>query len=292
MPTWNLPTPNPRRNDGPKTPDLSRRRVLPAARRGGAPFARTFKNLFRSPWEKTIFVQQLEEIGVRTLPVVSLTAAFGGLVFGLQTYIGFHRYIGPGSEAYGGPIISLGLTKELIPILVGLMVAGRVGSAMAAEIGTMKITEQVDALFTLGADPDRYLVVPRTAAALFMLPCLTLFGDIIGIVCGLFYNVTLMGVNGTVYLRNTLLYLQFWDVLTGLLKAAVFGLIIAVIGCWQGLKAEGGAEGVGRATTRAVVISSIAILIVNFFMSKFLPGTRADDPDPRSRQVVRPEKSP
>jgi phospholipid/cholesterol/gamma-HCH transport system permease protein len=234
--------------------------------------SRTFRNLFKRPWEKKIFLQQLEEIGVRTLPVISLTAAFGGLVFALQTYLGFHRYIGPGSEAYGGPIISLGLTKELIPILVGLMAAGRVGSSMAAEIGTMKITEQVDALFTLGADPNRYLVVPRTVAAFLMLPCLTIFGDIIGIICGLIYNVVIMGVNGTVYLRNTLLYLELWDVLTGVLKAGVFGVIIAVIGCWQGLKAEGGAEGVGRATTRTVVIASISILISNFFLSKFLPG--------------------
>lgn len=235
--------------------------------------SRTFKDFFKRPWERKIFLQQLEEIGVRTLPVIALTAAFGGLVFGLQTYLGFHRYIGPGSEAYGGPIISLGLTKELIPILVGLMVAGRVGSAMAAEIGTMKITEQVDALYTLGADPNRYLVVPRTAAAFLMLPCLTLFGDLIGIACGLFFNVVIMGVNGTVYLRNTLLYLELWDVLSGIMKAAVFGVIIAMIGCWQGLKAEGGAEGVGRATTRAVVIASICILISNFFLSKFLPGS-------------------
>lgn len=233
---------------------------------------RTFRNLFRKPWEGRIFLQQLDEIGARTLPVVSLTAAFGGLVFGLQTYVGFHRYIGQGSEAYGGPIISLGLSKELIPILVGLMVAGRVGSSMAAEIGTMRITEQVDALFSLGADPIRYLVVPRTAAAFLMLPCLTLFGDLIGILCGMLYNVTIMGVNGTVYIRNTLLYLQFWDVATGLIKASVFGVIIAIVGCWQGLKTEGGAEGVGRATTRTVVIASISILIVNFFMSKFLPG--------------------
>jgi len=234
--------------------------------------AETFRNLFRKPWEGRIFLQQLDEIGTRTLPVVALTAAFGGLVFGLQTYAGFHRYIGQGSEPYGGPIISLGLSKELIPILVGLMVAGRVGSSMAAEIGTMRITEQVDALFSLGADPNRYLVVPRTAAAFLMLPCLTLFGDLIGIVCGMIYNVTIMGVNGTVYLRNTLLYLQFWDVGSGLVKAAVFGVIIAIIGCWQGLKTEGGAEGVGRATTRTVVIASISILIVNFFLSKFLPG--------------------
>jgi len=234
---------------------------------------KTVRNMFRRPWEKANFINQLEEIGVRTLPVVSLTAAFGGLVFGLQTYIGFHRYIGQGSEAYGGPIISLGLAKELIPILVGLMVAGRVGSAMAAEIGTMKITEQIDALYTLGADPNKYLVVPRTAAAVIMLPCLTLYGDVIGIACGFFYNVVLMSVNGVVYLRNTLLYLELWDVVSGLIKASIFGMVIAITGCWQGLKTEGGAEGVGRATTRTVVIASIAILILNFFLSKALPSS-------------------
>jgi phospholipid/cholesterol/gamma-HCH transport system permease protein len=233
---------------------------------------RTFKNLFKKPWEKGIFIQQLEEVGVRSLPVVSLTAAFGGLVFALQTYVGFHRYIGPGSETYGGPIISLGLSKELIPILVGLMVAGRVGSAMAAEIGTMKITEQIDALFSLGADPIRYLVVPRTLACLIMLPCLTVFGDIIGIGAGFFYNVYLMGVNRVLYVRNILLYMELWDVFSGLIKAAVFGVIIALIGCWQGLKTEGGAEGVGRATTRTVVIASVLILIVNFLLSKALPA--------------------
>jgi phospholipid/cholesterol/gamma-HCH transport system permease protein len=239
----------------------------------GLLLGKTLRNMFRRPFEKRIFIQQLEEIGAGSLPVVSLTAAFGGLVFALQTYIGFHRYIGVGSEAYGGPIISLGLAKELIPILVGLMVSGRVGSAMAAEIGTMRITEQVDALFSLGADPNRYLVVPRTLACVLMLPCLTLYGDIIGIACGFIYNTYIMGVNRVIYLRNTLLYIELWDVASGLIKAAVFGLLIAVIGCWQGLKAEGGAEGVGRATTRTVVIASITILILNFFLSKALPST-------------------
>jgi phospholipid/cholesterol/gamma-HCH transport system permease protein len=144
---------------------------------------------------------------------------------------------------------------------------------MAAEIGTMRITEQVDALLSLGADPNRYLVVPRTLACVLMLPCLTLYGDIIGIACGFIYNTYIMGVNRVIYLRNTLMYLELWDVTSGLIKAAVFGLLIAVIGCWQGLKAEGGAEGVGRATTRTVVIASITILIVNFFLSKALPST-------------------
>jgi len=152
-------------------------------------------------------------------------------------------------------------------------VAGRVGSAMAAEIGTMKITEQIDALISLGANPTQYLVVPRTIACFLMLPCLTLYGDIIGMAAGFFYNVYLMGVNRAIYLKNTLLYLELWDVISGLIKASVFGVIIAIIGCWQGLKAEGGAEGVGRATTQTVVIASICILIVNFFMSKVFPAS-------------------
>jgi phospholipid/cholesterol/gamma-HCH transport system permease protein len=237
----------------------------------GLLFGRAVAGLFHRPFEKENFLQQLEDIGVRSLPVVSVTAAFGGLVFGLQTYIGFHRYIGPGSEAYGGPVISLGLTKELIPLLVGLMITGRVGSAIAAEIGTMKITEQVDALYSLGADPARYLVTPRILAAFFMLPALVLFGDIIGIACGFLYNV-MMGVNRHIYLKNTLLYLELWDVVTGLIKASVFGVVIAVVGCWQGLQARGGAEGVGRAATRAVVVASIAVLVLNFFLSMALPA--------------------
>jgi len=157
--------------------------------------------------------------------------------------------------------------------LVGLMVSGRVGSAMAAEIGTMKITEQIDALITLGADPNRYLVVPRTLACLIMLPCLTFIGDVIGVISAYFYNVIIMGVNRFIYVKNTMIYLEGWDVVSGLIKTAVFGVIIAIVGCWQGLKTEGGAAGVGQATTRTVVISSICILIINFFMSKALPAT-------------------
>jgi len=239
----------------------------------GELFWKTLRNLLKRPREHQTLLQQLEEIGVRSMPVVSLTAAFGGLVFGFQMYISFHRYIGAGSEAYGGPIITLGLAKELIPILVGLMISGRVGSSMAAEIGTMKITEQIDALHSLGANPVRYLVVPRALAAFFMMPCLVLYGDIIGIAAGFFYNVVVMGVNRIVYVQNTTQYLELWDVMTGLIKAAVFGVVIAIVGCWQGMKTEGGAEGVGRATTRTVVISSITILILNFFMSKFLPAS-------------------
>jgi phospholipid/cholesterol/gamma-HCH transport system permease protein len=232
---------------------------------------RTIRDMLRRPFEARIFVQQLESVGVDSMTVVSLTAAFGGLVFGLQTYAGFHKYVGPGTEVYSGPIISVGLCKELIPLLVALMIAGRVGSSMTAELGTMKITEQIDALASLGADPSRYLVVPRTLAGIVMVPLLTLYGDMIGIFFGFFYNIVGMGVNRVVYMRNALLYFNFWDVSVGLIKAVVFGFVIATVGCWQGLKAEGGAEGVGRATTRSVVISSISVLILNFFLSKALP---------------------
>ena len=239
----------------------------------GSLTARTLRSVFRRRWEKGMLVRQLEEIGVRSIPVITLTAAFGGLVFGLQTYIGFHRYIGPGSEGYAGPIISLGLSKELIPLLVAIMVAGRVGSAMAAQIGTMKITEQIDALYSLGADPVRYLVAPRAIAAVIMVPALTMFADLVGMAAGYLYIVVAMGVNGHIYIQNTMLYMELWDIATGLIKAAVFGGVIAIIGCWQGLKTRGGAEGVGRATTRTVVISSITILILNFFLSKALPAS-------------------
>lgn len=248
-------------------------RFLTKAGEIGDLFHQTFKNIFTKAWEKDNLLEQLEEIGVKSLPIVTITAAFGGLVFGLQIYIAFTRYVGHGSEAYSGAIISLGLSKELIPVFIGLMLSGRVGSSMAAEIGTMKITEQIDALFSLGANPNRYLVVPRTIACIIILPMLTLYGDFIGIISGFFYNIVLMGVNRHIYITNTLVSFEMWDVVSGLIKALFFGVIIAIVGCWQGLNTEAGAEGVGKATTRAAVISSVLILVFNFFLSKILPGS-------------------
>lgn len=236
-------------------------------------FYQTIINIFRKPWEKRIFIKQLEEIGVNSLPVVTLTAAFTGLVYALWGYIGFHRYIGPGSEAYAGPVIALGLVKELIPVLVGLMVAGRICSSFAAEIGSMKVTEQLDALYTLGAEPIKYLVVPRTIAAFIMLPLLTVYGDAVGLFFSYSYMVYLMKVNKYLYYSITLQYIETWDLITGLIKASSFGVIIAIVGCYYGLKTEGGAQGVGKSTTNSVVLASILILIVNFFWSKFLPST-------------------
>jgi phospholipid/cholesterol/gamma-HCH transport system permease protein len=150
------------------------------------------------------------------------------------------------------------------------MVSGRVGSAMAAELGTMRVTEQIDALYTLATNPIKYLIVPRFIAALIMLPMLVIFADVIGILGGYLVSVQILGANSTIYIRRTWNYLEFDDLYSGLLKAVVFGMIIATISCYQGFSAEGGAEGVGRATTKAVVVSSLTILISNYFITAFL----------------------
>jgi phospholipid/cholesterol/gamma-HCH transport system permease protein len=230
--------------------------------------ASIFRKLFTKPFERKVFFAQLMEIGNRSLPVVSLTSLFTGMVLALQTIIGMKRF---GGEMYVGSVVGISLTKELIPVLTGLMVAGRVGSAMAAEIGTMKVTEQIDALFTLGADPVKYLVIPRFLAAMIMVPILTAYGDAIGLIGGKFVSVQLMGINPVLFNEFLLLYTEWWDVTSGLIKAIFFGAIIAIIGCYKGLRTEGGAEGVGRSTTSAVVVSSILILIADFFIAKILP---------------------
>ncbi|MGQ9617606.1 MAG: MlaE family ABC transporter permease [Candidatus Aminicenantia bacterium] len=227
-----------------------------------------FRKIFTKPFEKRMFLAQLIEIGNRSLPVVSLTSLFTGMVLALQTFIGMKRF---GGEMYVGSVVGISLTKELIPVLTGLMVAGRVGSAMAAEIGTMKVTEQIDALYTLGADPIKYLVIPRFISAIIMVPVLTAYGDAIGLIGARFVSVQLMGLTPTLFSEFLLLYTEWWDATSGLIKALFFGAIIAIIGCFKGIKTEGGAEGVGKSTTSAVVVSSILILIADFFVAKILP---------------------
>jgi phospholipid/cholesterol/gamma-HCH transport system permease protein len=159
------------------------------------------------------------------------------------------------------------MTRELGPVLSGLMVSGRVGSAMAAELGTMQVTEQIDALYTLATNPIKYLIVPRFLASLIIMPVLTVFADAVGMLGGYAVSVYLLGSNPTIYIRRTYDYLDLEDIYIGLLKACVFGMIIAIIGCYQGFSAQGGAEGVGKATTRAVVLSSLLILIANYFIT-------------------------
>lgn len=198
-----------------------------------------------------------------SIPVVLITGAFTGMVLAAQTYYQFHKLT---VETAVGLVVGLSITRELGPVLTGLMLAGRVGAAFAAEIGTMRVTEQVDALHTLATDPVKYLVVPRLIACLILLPILTIITDFVGMLGGYVVGVNMFGINGAYYLKNMSERMSPMDIIGGLIKAVIFGIVIAIIGCYKGFNAEGGAEGVGRATTGAVVTSSILILILDFFI--------------------------
>jgi phospholipid/cholesterol/gamma-HCH transport system permease protein len=227
-------------------------------------FFRTLVLIFRPPFDLRSLLRQIERVGVNSIPVVLVTGAFTGMVLALQSYTGFRRF---NAEAYVGTVVALSMTRELGPVLSGLMVSGRVGSAMAAELGTMQVTEQIDALYTLATNPIKYLIVPRFLASLVIMPILTVFADAVGMLGGYAVSVYLLDSNPTIYVRRTYDYLDLEDIYIGLLKACVFGMIIAIIGCYQGFNAQGGAEGVGKATTRAVVLSSLLILIANYFIT-------------------------
>lgn len=222
-------------------------------------------NIFRPRlYVRNIFMQ-MKEIGFYSLPVVGLTAIFTGAVLALQSYTGFSRF---NAESSIPLVVVLSITRELGPVLAGLMVAGRVGASMAAEIGTMRVTEQIDALTTLSTNPIRYLIVPRILAAVFMMPCLVLIADIIGVFGGYLVSVHKLGFNPGVYMKNTVDIVEFKDILCGLVKAAVFGFIISLMGCYNGFNSKGGAQGVGAATTNAVVSSSIMILLSNYIVTE------------------------
>lgn len=222
--------------------------------------------LFRLPIYWKNIVKQLQIIGFYSLPVVAMTALFSGAVLALQSYTGFSRF---SAESTIATVVVLSITRELGPVLAGLMVAGRVGASIAAEIGTMRVTEQIDALYTLSTDPIKYLVIPRVIAAVVTLPILVLIGDIIGVMGGYLVSTMKLGFNGTNYMINTVEYLKAIDVISGLVKAAVFGFIIATMSCYQGYYSGKGARGVGAATTNAVVSSSILILISNYLITEF-----------------------
>ncbi len=230
-------------------------------------FLKTVHFILRPPYDVRNLLKQIEYVGVKSIPVVLITGGFTGMVLALQSYTGFKRF---NAEAFVGTVVALSMTRELGPVLSGLMVSGRVGSAMAAELGTMQVTEQIDALYTLAINPIKYLVVPRFLASLIVMPILTAFADVLGILGGYLISVLLLGSNPTIYLRRTYDYLDLEDVYFGLLKACIFGMIIATIGCYQGINARGGAEGVGKATTNAVVISSLLILVANYFVTALL----------------------
>jgi phospholipid/cholesterol/gamma-HCH transport system permease protein len=212
---------------------------------------------------------QMMRIGYFSLPVVGLTAFFTGGVLALQIYIGSSRF---NAENLVSSIVALGITRELGPVLAGLMVAGRVAAAIAAELGTMRVTEQIDALSTLSTNPYKYLVGPRLIAGVITLPLLVVIADTIGIMGGYIVGTKSLGFNGAAYIKNTVDFLEIGDVTSGLIKAAVFGFIIALMGCYHGFNSKGGAQGVGRATTNAVVSASILILAANYAMTSLLFG--------------------
>jgi phospholipid/cholesterol/gamma-HCH transport system permease protein len=217
------------------------------------------------PYYPRQILRQLLDIGYYSLPVVGLTAIFTGMVLALQSFTGFSRFQ---AESAIPTIVIVSLTRELGPVLAGLMVAGRVGAAMAAELGTMRVTEQIDALTTLATDPLRYLVFPRLIAGVLMLPALVLVADIIGALGGFLVSVYKLGFNSTGYINSTLQYLHAEDVTAGLVKAAVFGFLVALMGAYQGYNSKGGAQGVGSATTRAVVTASILILTADYIVTE------------------------
>jgi phospholipid/cholesterol/gamma-HCH transport system permease protein len=219
----------------------------------------------RRPLYFRIIGKQMIEIGFYSLPVVGLTSVFAGMVLALQSYTGFARFSAEGAIAN---VVVLSITRELGPVLAGLMVAGRIGAAMAAEIGTMRVTEQIDALTTLSTNPMKYLVAPRLIAGFFMMPLLVLVADIIGVFGGYLVAVHKLGFNPSNYLQSTWDFLEFTDVVSGLVKASVFGFIITLMGCYHGYNSKGGAQGVGMATTNAVVSASILILCSDYILTE------------------------
>jgi phospholipid/cholesterol/gamma-HCH transport system permease protein len=221
-------------------------------------------SIFRPPFYWSLLFQQMMRIGFFSLPVVGLTAFFTGGVLALQIYIGAARY---GAEQFVPTVVLVGILRELGPVIAGLMVAGRVAAAIAAELGTMRVTEQIDALITLATRPMKYLVVPRLVAAVITMPILVAIADSIGVLGGYVASTQSLGFTGSVYLNTTMSNLNNDDVASGLIKAFFFGFIIAVMGCYHGFHSKGGAQGVGAATTNAVVTSSILILFANYLLT-------------------------
>ncbi len=222
-------------------------------------------HLVRPPFYARLFGRALLEIGYFSLPVVALTAIFTGMVLALQSYTGFARF---SAESAIASLVVLSVTRELGPVLAGLMVAGRIGAAMAAELGTMRVTDQIDALTTLSTNPMKYLVAPRLLAGVIALPLLVVVADILGVLGGFIVSTLKLGFDPDAYLQNTLNFVQTQDVVSGLAKAAVFGFLIALMGCYHGYNSRGGAQGVGAATTTAVVSASILILAFDYLLTE------------------------
>jgi phospholipid/cholesterol/gamma-HCH transport system permease protein len=221
--------------------------------------------IVRPPFYARMFLRSFIDIGFFSLPVVALTAIFTGMVLALQASTGLSRFSAQSAIA---SLVVLSVTRELGPVLAGLMVSGRVGAAMAAEIGTMRVTDQIDALTTLSTNPMKYLVAPRLLAGVIALPLLVLVADILGVLGGFIIGTLKLGFNAGTYLANTVQFMDTQDVVSGLVKAAVFGVLIVLMGCYHGYRSRGGAQGVGAATTSAVVSASVLILAFDYVLTE------------------------
>jgi phospholipid/cholesterol/gamma-HCH transport system permease protein len=218
----------------------------------------------RPPFRFRVIFKQLESVGVNSVTVVLITAISSGMVLALQSYYGFRMF---GGESLVGATVALSLTREIGPVFTALMVTGRAGSAMAAELGTMRVKEQIDALYTMSVNPIQFLIMPRIIAGLVMLPVLTILADFFGIVGGYIVGVEFLNINSGIFMARLYEMIELSDILSGLIKSVCFGLILSLIGCYKGFYTVGGAEGVGRAATQAVVLSTVSIFISDFFLT-------------------------
>lgn len=246
------------------------RSVISVIREAGRIMLLLFETLFwvvRPPWRWRLIFKQMEFIGVNSVFVVALTSLFTGMALALQTYHVFRMFA---AETLVGATVALSMTRELGPMITALMVIGRAGSAMAAEIGTMRVTAQVDALTVMAINPVQYLVLPRIIAGVVMLPLLTALSGFIGVVGGYLVGVKLLGIHGGIFMNKIYEYVEPSDIYNGLIKAVCFGLILTLVGCYKGFYTRGGAEGVGRSTTQAVVLSSVLILTSNYVLTALM----------------------
>lgn len=232
----------------------------------------TFYWIGRGAINKRNTIDQMVEIGLNSFPVIALTSLFTGMVLALQTGSSFINIFN--EPVYIGTVVGFSLVKELGPVLTAIVISGRVGAAIAAELGTMKVTEQLDALYTLGTNPVRYLAVPRFLACILMTPLLTAMANVIGILGGLFITVYQWGIPSTIYWEDMFSYMDLYSLSHGLIKSVFFGVIIVATACYKGFNCEGGAEGVGKATTSAVMISMVLILVSDYFLSTLLVALR------------------
>jgi phospholipid/cholesterol/gamma-HCH transport system permease protein len=226
-----------------------------------------FRWILTRRWRVRMILVQMEQIGIQSLPIALLTATFTGMVLVLQTGVQLQQL---GAKSLASGIAAIALCREIGPVLTSIVLAGRVGAGITAEIGTMKVTEQIDAMRSLATDPVDYLVTPRLIAAIVMLPAITVLADFVGLAGGMIVGVNTLGLSCRQYIDTTFEWLSYRDYVTGIIKTFVFGVIIAIVGCHFGFNSQGGAEGVGQATTRSVVMSSILILIANYFLAEWI----------------------